>query len=372
MPKNETSFDWFDFTLIFQQNHLGDWGLFFLFLVGGITMGKLGSFLLKNLGSRLSRTGWAVRGGIATRAAGPFNLGLITLGLGLGFGGMTTSLELTEFMQDILLFMVYTGVFWYLWALVGVLEIALQGVVSRTETKLDDMLVPLVKKILRLFILVLGVLLVSENVFEQNIAAWLAGFGIAGIAVSLAAQDSLKNLFGSITILLDKPFKLGDRIIFAGFDGPVEEIGFRSVKIRTLSGNLVTIPNSKVVSEAVENVGSRPHIRRVMNLALIYETPPDKLREALRIIQSLFKEAGLQEPIHGSVGKDSFYPRVYFSELNVDHLELFVIYWYAAPVYWDYMDHAQRFNLRIMEEFEKAGIEFAYPTQRLLLEKGNV
>jgi MscS family membrane protein len=211
------------------------------------------------------------------------------------------------------------------------------------------------------------VLLIAENVFRQNIATWLAGLGIAGIAVSLAAQDSLKNLFGSITILLDRPFKLGDRIVFSGYDGPVEEIGFRSIKIRTLTGHLVTVPNSKVVNEAVENIGARPYIRRLMNVTITYDTPREKVELAVKIIQDLLEEEGLRKPVHGSIGSDEYPPKVYFSGYNADSLNILVLYWFFPPKYWDYMNHAQRFNLRLFEEYEKAGIEFAFPTQTLFL-----
>jgi MscS family membrane protein len=166
---------------------------------------------------------------------------------------------------------------------------------------------------------------------------------------------------------LDRPFNVGERIIYSGYDGVVEEIGFRSTKVRTFSGNLVTIPNSTIVNNPVENPGRRPYIRRIMDLTITYDTPREKIERAVEILRAILDEEGIREPIHPTIQGDAFPPRVFFKDYQADSLDLFVIYWYAPPAYWDYMEHAQRLNLRIFEEFEKAGIEFAFPTRTLYL-----
>ena len=137
---------------------------------------------------------------------------------------------LQDLTERVLLLLYTVSAFWYAFNLVGVLEVALKKIAAPLDTTLDDDLVPVIRKALRIFIVVVGALFVLQNVFERDIGAWLAGLGIAGLAVSLAAQDSLKNLFGSITILFDRPFAAGQRIRFHGFEGVVEEIGFRSTK----------------------------------------------------------------------------------------------------------------------------------------------
>jgi len=230
-----------------------------------------------------------------------------------------------------------------------------------------EMLIPLIRKTLRIFLVVIGVLFVADSVFNQNIGALLAGLGIAGIAVSLAAQDSLKNVFGSITILMDRPFRIGERIVYADFDGVIEEIGFRSTKLRTLTGHLVTIPNSNIVNDPVENIGRRPYIRRIINVTITYDTPREKILQAVQILRNILEEEGIREPIHPTIDGDEYPPRVYFNDFNADSLNILVIYWFAPPAYWDYLEHAQRVNLRIFEEFERAGIEFAFPTRTLYL-----
>ena len=167
--------------------------------------------------------------------------------------------------------------------------------------------------------------------------------------------------------MLDRPFHLGDRIVFAGYDGTIEEIGFRSTKVRTLTGHQVNIPNSRIVSDPVENIGRRPTIRRLMNVTIPYDTPRAKIEQAVAILRDLLEDDEFRGPIHPTVGGDEFPPRVFFNEFNATSLNILVLYWYAPPNFWDFMEHAQRLNLRIFEEFEKAGIEFAFPTQTVYL-----
>ena len=336
-------------------------------ILAGVVLGRIAAAVLRRIGSRVERTRFQVQAGLFEGAAGPVNLLLITLAARFGLTRIVVSEGVGVFVHDVIALLVYVALFWYAYNLVGVLEIALKRLVGMTATALDDMLVPMIRKTLRVFVITVGFLLVAENVFRQDIGAWLAGLGIAGLAVSLAAQDSLRNLLGSITILFDHPFRVGDRIVFAGYDGLVEEIGFRSIKIRTLAGHLVTVPNSKIVNEPVEDISLRPSIRRIMNVTITYDTTPDKVREAVAIVKRILEEEGIREPIHGRVGNDEFPPRVFFSDLNAASLNIFVIYWFFPAAYWDYMAHAERLNLRLLEEFERAGIEFAFPTQTLYL-----
>ena len=133
----------------------------------------------------------------------------------------------------------------YLFNLVDVLDAAMRRLAEKTESKVDDQIVPLVRKTLRIFLVIVFTLIVAQNVLGLDITGWLAGLGIAGLAVSLAAQDSVKNLFGSVTIFFDNPFAVGDMIVFDGHRGTVEEIGFRSPRLRLLSGHVVTVPNKK-------------------------------------------------------------------------------------------------------------------------------
>jgi MscS family membrane protein len=202
-------------------------------------------------------------------------------------------------------------------------------------------------------------LYIAESVSGKPMSTILAGVGLGGLAFALAAQDSIKNFFGSIMILLDKPFAVGERIVVDGYDGPVEEVGFRSTKVRTLTGHLVTVPNERAASSTIENIGRRPYIRRTLGVTITYDTPPDKVERAVKIIEDLLNN-------HEGMNPD-FPPRVFFSDFNAASLNIVVFYWYHPPDYWQFLAFSQDFNLKLMRAYEEEGIEFAFPTQTLYL-----
>lgn len=182
----------------------------------------------------------------------------------------------------------------------------------------------------------------------------LAGAGVGGLALALAAQDALKNVFGSMMIFLDKPYRVGERIVTKGYDGVVEEIGLRSTKIRLLTGHQASIPNEDMARSHIENIGRRPHIRRATDIALELNTPPDKVERAVEIIRGLLADREELDP--------NFPPRVFFDEFNRDSLRVRIIYWYRPPNYWDFVAFSEKLNLRIMQELQAADIHLALPT----------
>lgn len=243
------------------------------------------------------------------------------------------------------------------WDMVEVAEYYFLQYASKTETKLDDMLVPVFRKALRVLVVVLITIHLYQSFTDQSITTLLAGISIMGMAVALAAQDTLKNLFGFLMIVLDRPYTVGERINYNGHDGVIEEVGLRSTRMRRLDGHVVTIPNSETANTAIHNIGRRPNIRRVMNIGLTYDTPPEKIEEAVRILQNL---------LDGHEGYDpELPPRVYFQDFGDWSLNIIVIYWYHPPEYWDYMAHAQKLNLAIMRNFAEKGIDFAFPSQTI-------
>jgi MscS family membrane protein len=223
----------------------------------------------------------------------------------------------------------------------------------------------------------------------------IAGLGVGGLAVALAARSTVENIIGSLMIFWDGPYKVGQRIKVLGHDGVVESIGLRSTKIRLLTGHLTSIPNEKMASAEIENIGRRPYIRRLLNVNITYDTPPKKINRAIEICREILavpestepdlshssdesqdaesSSEGLEREPHpnDAINQPEFPPRVYFSELNTDSLNLLVIYWYHPAEYWDYLQHATWINMQIMERFEAEGIDFAFPTQTLHLESND-
>lgn len=353
---------------LIQNNSLSHWGFLLLMIVAGLAAGVIAAFIANAIATRLSHRKWHAQSAFFSSAASPASLTLFTLGLSIGLARISMSASLKDLTGRILLLLYTIALFWYIFNLVAAVEMLLRRFTKRTQTALDDELVPVIRKSLRIFVVVIAVLFTLQNVFDRDIGAWLAGLGIAGLAVSLAAQDSLKNLFGSITILFDRPFAVGQRIKYAGYDGVVTAVGFRSTRVRTFDGTEVTIPNSAIVNDSVENVGARQTIRRIVNVTITYDTPVAKVREAVRIITDLLENSDLSGPVHDpDTSVNANPPRVFFSDLNAENLNIVIYYWYFSLDWWAYMEYSQRFNLRLMEEFEKAGIEFAFPTKTIYL-----
>jgi len=206
---------------------------------------------------------------------------------------------------------------------------------------------------IRVTIIIAALLFWLDNM-GLKVSTLLAGLGVGGLAVALAAQDTLKNLLGSVMILLDKPYKVGQRIVAKGHDGIVEEIGLRSTRIRLLTGHQTTIPNDEMAKIDIENIGQRPHIRRLANIGITYDTPPEKIEKAVDIILKILDNHEGMDP--------ELPPRAYFNEYDPYSLNILVLYWYHPADYWGYMKFSQWVNLEIAREFQKEDIKFAFPT----------
>ncbi|HUW20862.1 MAG TPA: mechanosensitive ion channel family protein [Sedimentisphaerales bacterium] len=250
-----------------------------------------------------------------------------------------------------------------LYRLVDVAEYYLNRIVSRTQTKLDDMLVPVVRKSLRVTIAIVAVLIISEGILGANVKSILLSAGVGGVAVALAAKETIANFFGSITIFTDKPFQVDELIKVGEHLGPVEEVGFRSTRIRTLEGHLVTIPNSVIAGSVIENLGRRPFIRRTSNITITYDSGHTKAKRAVEVIKDVLSRVP-------EVNRDPEKPpRVYFSDFNDWSLNIYMSYWVKPPDYWVYHEVNERVNVEIMKRFEAEQIEFAFPSQTLYVKK---
>jgi MscS family membrane protein len=181
----------------------------------------------------------------------------------------------------------------------------------------------------------------------------LASAGIFGAAIALGAQDVLKNLFGSMVLLADKPFRVGDRIRFEEYDGFVEDIGLRSTRIRLLSGHLLSLPNDKLANNDVENVTNRAHIQRNATIHIPLDTPGDKVQKAVSIIRDHLANHEGMDPDHP--------PRVFFEEFDASAFSIRFFYWYSPPNRWDFKAFSERLNFAIFREFEENGIQFSLP-----------
>ncbi len=245
--------------------------------------------------------------------------------------------------------------------LVDVAEYYLIRWTSKTETKLDDMLVPVLRKTTRVTITIFTVLFIAQNVLGRDISTLLAGLGVGGLAVAIAAKETLANFFGSIMIFSDRSFHVGDLVRLGDYFGIIEEVGFRSTRLRTLDGHLITIPNSNVASNAIENISHRPYIRKHFSITITYDTPPEKVEQAVEIVREIIGR-------FPETSSDPQYPpRVYFDNFNDWSLNLNIYYWVKPADWWTFLDVTHKINIEIMRKFNQEKIEFAFPTQTLYL-----
>lgn len=224
---------------------------------------------------------------------------------------------------------------------------------DKTESDLDDQLLPLVRKGTKGIVWVIAVI-VGLNNAGYNVGAVLAGLGIGGLALAMAAKDTVENIFGGFTIFTDKPFKLNDRIKVDGFDGFVKEIGIRSTRIQTLEGRMVTIPNSKVATSAIENITLEPSRKIVLNLGLTYDTKPKDIEKAMKLLNSIAqKNCDVDENV-----------LISFNQFGDFSLGILFIYYIKKGS--DILQTQTDMNLEILKQFNKNKLDFAFPTQTIV------
>ncbi|MBN2881354.1 mechanosensitive ion channel family protein [Candidatus Woesearchaeota archaeon] len=236
------------------------------------------------------------------------------------------------------------------------LEVYVRPATEKTKTDLDDHLLPILKKLIYVGIYIFATIVILD-MFNFDVTSILAGLGIGGLAFALAAKDLLSNLFGGISILLDKPFKIGQRIKVSGVDGTVKEIGLRTTRIQTLDGTEVIIPNAKMTENIIENVSREEARKIVMTLGLTYDTTNAKMEKAMEIVKKIVNanENTKNEPI------------IAFSEFGASSLNILVIYYIQNKD--KILSTKNTVNLEIKKQFEKAKIEFAFSTQTIYVKK---
>jgi len=335
------------------------WGKIIILLswsVGAMLLGKMTQLILAAVGRQKS-VGGKKMVQVTLKALGrPIPFLFVAIGLKIGLRQQFGP-EPAAMVADSLSVLFTFAITFFIYSLVDVLDYAITHFTSKTHTKLDDMMAPMVRKSLRIVIVILALVQVAQILSDKPITSILTGLGVGGLAVALAAQETIKNFFGSLVIFADKPFELGERIVVGGHDGTIEEVGFRSTRIRTLDGHLVTVPNGELANQMIQNIGKRPYIKRVMNVAITYDTPPEKVQQAVDILKELLDNHEGMDP--------EFPPRVFFNDFKDCSLNILAIYWYHPPAYWDFLAHAEKLNMELLRRYNEAGIEFAFPTQTL-------
>lgn len=231
-----------------------------------------------------------------------------------------------------------------------------------TESKTDDQVIPFVKESVKIIVCIIALFSILGAVYNMNITSLIAGLGIGGLAIALAAKESLENLLGSFTIFFDKPFIIGDLIKVGNVEGNVEKIGFRSTRIRTLEKTFVTVPNKKLVDTELDNLTNR-EIRRVkFDFGLRVDTPPETLHQVINEIRLCINNHPMRfEEVS-----------VHLFELGSSAINIRVIYFVNAADWNTYMDMRQDINFNIIDIVKGNGAKFAYPTQSVIMENQQI
>lgn len=252
----------------------------------------------------------------------------------------------------------------FVWAVYRLVDIFGNYIAEKAQAsanKYDDMVVPMIVKALKIFVIVAGVIFVAQmNQWDYKTA--LAGVGIGGLAFALAAQDTLGNIFGSLTVIMDRPFQIGDWVQIGDVDGNVEAVGVRSTKIRTFYNSLITVPNSQLTNAVIDNYGARRYRRIKMNIGITYDTPPEKIEAFCEGIRELIRQ-------HPYTRTD--YYHVYLNGFDDSALSILLYCFHECPEWSTELREKHRLLLDIIRLAEKLQVEFAFPTQTLHFQQEN-
>jgi MscS family membrane protein len=244
---------------------------------------------------------------------------------------------------------------WAAYRLVDVFCGVLEERAARSENKFDDVLVPLLRRTLKILVVVVGIVFLASK-WTEDLWGVVAGLGIGSLAIGFAARDSIENLFGTFTVLLDKPFQLGDWILVSGLEGTVEDVGFRSTRIRTFYDSVITVPNRVFISSDVDNMGQRRYRRIKTMLSLTYDTPPEKIEAFCEGVRQILR-------VHPYTRKD--YYHVYLNAMSAASLDVLLYCFVATPDWGTELREKHRLFADILRLAEQLGVSFAFPTQTL-------
>ncbi len=251
---------------------------------------------------------------------------------------------------------------WLAYRLIDVLNDFLAAKAAKTETKLDDQLVPLLRKTLKVTVSIVGGIFILQNL-NVDVGSLLAGLGLGGLAFALAARDTVANFFGSVMIFVDRPFQVGDWIkIGADVEGTVEEVGFRTTRIRTFHNSLITMPNARVTDSSVDNMGARQYRRYSTTLGLTYDTPPEKMQAFCEGVRAIITALP-------GMRKDFYF--VEFFDYGPHSLNILLYCFMATPDWAGELRVRNHLNLEILRLAADLGVQFAFPTQTLHLHKAS-
>jgi MscS family membrane protein len=249
-------------------------------------------------------------------------------------------------------------IFWMIYRAAGIIAHLFEGLAKKTETDLDDMLLPFINKGIKVIVVIVGITVIAKE-WRYDLGALLTGLGLGGLAFALAAQETLANMFGGMTIMLDKPFSVGDWILTPDVEGTVEDIGFRSTRIRTFAHALVTVPNSTLAKSAITNWSRMGKRRITFNLRIKYQTTAEKMDKLLQRTRELLTN-------HPEIHPQTIF--VFFDKFGENSYELFFYFFTITTTWKKYLEVKEDVNLKIMQILDELEIEIALPSTSVYIE----
>ena len=324
-------------------------------VVVGILIALIAALVIKLIGKgagKLSDLAGRVIGALAAPVAWTITLA----GLSLANAAVKFPGKLDAILDKIFYALFIIVIVWGVMRIFGACDDHISTKRAKTpDAGMDRLVADLVRRAAKTVVWAIAILFIAQNLFSLNVTALITGAGVAGLAIAFAAQNTIANIFGALSIVTDKIFKIGDFIDVGGKRGTVEEVGFRSTKLRSLDGTVWNLPNRVVTDAAIENISKRGNIKYTFTLSLVYQTTPAQMKQALDILKEIFGS-------YPGFDQEKFPAKFSFSTFNNSSLDIGVIVWFNTRNFMEAQGMKQEINLAILERFAAAGLSFAYPT----------
>lgn len=338
-------------------NTIENWGISILIILGAIIIVKLLSLLGKKvIKPFVTGTDNHLDDVIFYSLEAPVKFAIILLGIWIAIHRLVYPDSFVKVVDNAYSILIVLDITWFFGRLFSSLLQVYWGKQSNGQA---NKMMPIIKRTILVIVWLIGIVMALSNV-GVNISALLGTLGIGGIAFALAAQDTVKNVFGAFTILTDKPFSIGDTIRVDSYEGTVVDVGVRSTKIMNYDKRIITFPNYKITDTSIVNISSEPMRRVVLNLGLTYDTTSEKMKEALEILKSIPKRVE-------NVSSNPSDIVAVFTEYSDSALVIMYIYFIEKQG--DILGVTSNMNMEILAAFNKAGLNLAFPTRTVYIQK---
>jgi len=343
------------FEKAYYGNTIGDWAIAFVIFIAAILLSKLVYYLVSKIVKQFTkRTKSKLDDIIIDKLEEPVMFAIIIAGIWYGLSILNLSDWVEGVKGSAFYFVITFNIAWFVVRLLNALiDEYLVPIVEKSETDLDDQLLPIAQKTISISIWALAFIIGLDNA-GYDVTALIAGLGIGSLAFALAAKDSVSHLFGGVVLFTDKPFTINQRIIAQGYDGIVKEIGIRSTRIQTLDGRMVTLPNGIIANDSIINVSTETARKITMDLGLTYDTTPENMQLAMDLLQEISKE---------NPALDESRTVTAFTAFGDFALNIRYIYYIKKGS--DIFGTMTAVNMEILKKFNGNKLDFAFPTQTL-------